>query len=406
MNTSVKLSLDKRHLLQNGSYPIILRLTHFRKTTSIRTGQEVPLEYWDDYKKKIKNTFSGAGSVAIANNILIKQLANAQEIINRLYDVGELTRLSVKEVKDRIIGKSKYQSFYGFGLLKVEELRAAQRLGTARSYEGVINVLKVLTKGKDLKFDELNFDFLKRFERYHLSKSGNSINGLASYLRTIKAIYNKGIKEGKIESEAYPFALYQIKTEPTEKRAIKLDYIKAILALDLEKDSTLYHYRNFFLLSYMMLGMSFIDMAFLKRENLVDGRIKFQRKKTSKRYDIKVTQQMYEILKIYSKGKKKNSFIFPIIKRSTLDLQYKDVQWALKRYNKGLKKIAELCSIEENLTSYVSRHSFATHAMLKNVPLPAISAMLGHSKLSTTQVYLKSLPSNILDAYQEELNSI
>ena len=83
-----------------------------------------------------------------------------------------------------------------------------------------------------------------------------------------------------------------------------------------------------------------------------------------------------------------------------------DEQWALKRYNKGLKKIVELCNIEANLTSYVSRHSFATHAMLKNVPLQAISSMLGHSKLSTTQIYLKSLPSNILDDYQQQLNSI
>ncbi|WP_409557875.1 tyrosine-type recombinase/integrase [Allomuricauda sp. AC10] len=58
------------------------------------------------------------------------------------------------------------------------------------------------------------------------------------------------------------------------------------------------------------------------------------------------------------------------------------------------------------MTSYVSRHSFATHAMFKKVPLEAISAMMGHNKLSTTQIYLKSLPSNILDSYQLELNSL
>nr|WP_298997606.1 tyrosine-type recombinase/integrase [uncultured Allomuricauda sp.] len=68
--------------------------------------------------------------------------------------------------------------------------------------------------------------------------------------------------------------------------------------------------------------------------------------------------------------------------------------------------MAKKCGIQERLTSYVSRHSFATHAMFKKVPLEAISIMLGHDKLSTTQIYLKSLPSKILDTYQLELNSL
>ena len=121
---------------------------------------------------------------------------------------------------------------------------------------------------------------------------------------------------------------------------------------------------------------------------------------------IKITDQMKVILNYYTPDKEKEDFLLPIIKRKTLEFQYKDAQWGLKRYNQGLKKIADLCSIEERLTSYVSRHSFATHALYKNIPLAAISSMLGHSKLSTTQIYLKSLPSNILDAYQEDLNNI
>ncbi|WP_350286136.1 tyrosine-type recombinase/integrase [uncultured Croceitalea sp.] len=101
-----------------------------------------------------------------------------------------------------------------------------------------------------------------------------------------------------------------------------------------------------------------------------------------------------------------SGFLLPIINRDILELQYKDAQWELRRYNIGLKEIAKKCGIEERLTSYVSRHSFATHAMFKKVPLEAISAMMGHNKLSTTQIYLKSLPSNILDSYQLELNSL
>lgn len=404
MQTSLNLSLDTRRKRKDNTFPIILRLSHFQKTTSIASGQSVQEIYWDDSKKQVRRSYKGVKSVQFLNNLLLSELAKAQEIINRLHYKGELDFLSIKQLKDKIVRKSKYESFFEYGLSKAKELRVSQRFGTARNYEGVISILKVFTKEKDLKINELNHNFLERFERFHLSKPGNRQNGLASYMRTIKAIYNKGIKDGIIEREYYPFYNYQIRTIPTEKRAIKVEYIKRILELDLNKENSLFHYRNYFLLSYMTMGMSYIDMAFLRKRNIIDGRIKFQRKKTSKMYDIKVTEQIKVLLKFYISKKKLNDFILPILKRDSLELQYKDAQWGLKNYNKGLKKIAELCKIEERLTSYVSRHSFATHALFKNIPLAAISSMLGHSKLSTTQIYLKSLPSNVLDTYQEELN--
>ncbi|MBS9464032.1 site-specific integrase [Flagellimonas sp. 389] len=403
MRTSLSLTLDTRRERKDSSFPIIIRVGHFQRTTSISTGQSVPKMYWDNSKKQVRKSYKGAISVSFLNNLLKAELARAQEIVNRLHYNGELDFLSIKQLREKIIKQSKYESFFEFGTSKVKDLRTAQRFGTARNYEGVLNILKVFLKGRDLKFNEINHDFLKRFENYHLSKPNNTQNGLASYMRTIKAIYNRGIKDGIVDRESYPFYNYQIKTTPTEKRAIKLEYIKRILELDLNEEHELFHYRNYFLLSYMTMGMSFIDIAFLKKSNIIDERIKFQRKKTSKRYDIKITAQMMSILKYYIEGKKSTEFILPILKRDSLELQYKDAQWALKRYNKGLKAIAQLCGIEERLTSYVSRHSFATHAMLKNIPLPAISSMLGHSKLSTTQVYLKSLPNEILDAYHEEL---
>src|SRR5690606_33442506 len=137
---------------------------------------------------------------------------------------------------------------------------------------GLIGILKVFNKQKDLKFNELNLDFLKRFERFHLSKTGNTQNGVASYMRTIKAIYNRGIKDDIIEREYYPFLKYQIRINPTEKRAIKVEYIKNILELELPKEHPLFNYRNYFILSYMTMGMSYIDMVFLRKKDIVDDR--------------------------------------------------------------------------------------------------------------------------------------
>jgi len=406
MQTSLKLSLDTRRIRKDGSYPIIIRLGHFQKTTSISTGHSVPINYWDDSRQRIRNTYKRVKAINFLNNLLVKQLSNANDVINRLQDCEELDFMSIKEVKDKIVNKSKYESFLEFATELAEDLRLSERLGTARTYKEVVSVLKSSINSSDVKFNEINYDFLKSFERFHLSKPSNSLNGLAAYMRTIRSIYNQGIKRGLISKDAYPFKSYQIRTEPTAKRAMNSENLKKIVLLQLEKGSWPFHYRNYFLLSYMLFGMSFIDMAFLKMSNVVDGRIKFQRKKTSKLYDIKITCQMNQLLDFYISGKKKDDFILPIVRRETLDLQYKDVHGARKRYNKGLRRIAEICQIDEHLTSYVSRHSFATHAMLKQIPLPAISAMLGHSSMATTQIYLKSLPNNIIDSYQEQLNII
>jgi len=313
-----------------------------------------------------------------------------------------LNYLSIVEVKNRIKRNSTYESFFEFGNSVVEDLKAAHRYGTARHYKGILSVLKTFNKGKDLKFNEVNYSFIKRFEKYHLAK-GNSWNGLSTYLRGLRALFNKGIKAGLIEKEAYPFMNYTIRQIPTEKRALEIEDIRKILELEIPEDQALYRYRNYFICSFFLYGMNFTDMAYLQVSNIVNGRIKFRRKKTGKLYDIKITGQLSEILNSYLKGKKAEDYIFPVIKRENPAKQEREINWERQRYNRGLKTIQELCGIEQKLTTYVSRHSFATQAMLHNIPLEAISAMLGHSKLNTTQIYLKSLPTTILDDYNEKL---
>lgn len=403
MKTSVTLSLDRRRSQKNGDYPIIIRLTHYRKTTGISTGQSISEIFWDENKSKVKKNYDRIESVGNLNSFLLKELGKVQDTINRLHEKGELSYLSLVQVKDCIVGKGKYISFFELAADLEFNLRKSNRIGTADSYKHAMSALKKFSNKKEVKINEVNYDFLKRFETFHLSKENNTLNGLASYMRTIRAIFNKGIKGKFIEKEAYPFADYKIRTTPTAKRAIDRNYVKMILQLQLEKGTWPFHYRNYFLTSYMLFGMSFIDMAFLKVENIINGRIKFQRKKTSKSYDINCTSQIEEILRFYIDGKSKDDYILPIISAETLEDKYRQVIGARNRYNRGLQKIAEQCGIENHLTSYVSRHSFATHAMLKNVPLQAISAMLGHKKLNTTQIYLKSLPNNVLDSYQEQL---
>jgi len=425
-STSVKVSLDTRRSKSDGTYPLILRLTHKRKTTSIKIGIHLRKEDWDAETLEVKKSYKGTSNVKRLNNEIQKKKAEALDKILKLEEKSKHVPLTVTDVKQHIDPSATSQSFYEFGERLVKDLISTERIGTARSYEGVINVLKTFNKGKplaknlggnpketnklkfaakfkeihyrDLSFEEINYNFLTQFENYHLS-SGNELNGLAVYMRTIRSIYNQAIKAGGVDKSLYPFAAYKIKTEPTKKRALDITYLTKIIGLDLTENHPSFDARNYFVVSYMMYGMNFADMAFLQKSDIANGRIRYRRRKTSKLYDIKIGESLAGILTHYIQKTPTSKYVFPIIKRETAVLQQRDIQTARKAFNKNLKDIATLCGIEQNLTSYVSRHSFATQAMIQNVPVSAISAMLGHSSLKTTEIYLKGLPSDILDDY-------
>jgi site-specific recombinase XerD len=394
MDTSLTLSIDLRRQKKDGTYPLVLRLGHRQSTTTIPLKISVFQKDWDASNRLVRKSFKGTTSVTRLNNDLQKRKNEAMDIIMKLHDAGQLAGMSIADLRARVDDDNiKTTSFFVFTEQLISDLKTACRFGTARSYKGVIAVLKTFTKGKDLQFRDITYQFLTRFETDHYAK-GNTANGLSVYVRAIRAIYNKAIKADLIKKEFYPFADYKIKSVPTEKRALDFSFLKKIIELDLQSDDPCFNARNYFLASYMMYGMNFADMAYLKPTDIKNGRIQYRRRKTSKLYDIKLTPNLENILSYY---------LFPILKRKDLASQDKDIQWSRKCYNKRLKTIALLCGIEQKLTAYVSRHSFATQAMLRDVPITAISAMLGHSSLKTTEIYLKSLPTSVLDDYNARI---
>ncbi|MBK8875504.1 MAG: hypothetical protein IPN13_16945 [Bacteroidetes bacterium] len=84
-------------------------------------------------------------------------------------------------------------------------------------------------------------------------------------MRTIRAIIRKAIKSGLLDNEYYPFNSYKIKSVPTEKRALDLNYLERIFKLEIPSDSPIFHARNYFIASYMMNGINFKDMALLEK---------------------------------------------------------------------------------------------------------------------------------------------
>lgn len=404
MNVHVNVSLDTRYEKKDGSYAVILRLSdgENEKTLPVPTGISVPIKYWDEKKREVKPSYKGVSSVTRLNNQIEARKKHARDLILQLRENDQLNTMSLMEVKRRIVQDMKGGAFFEFGDEQIEALAQANRIGSKNAYYDALKALENFHGSRKLDFRQITYEFLMKFETKHFEK-GNGVNGLAAYMRTIRAIYNKGIKSGLVDEKYYPFKKYKIKTEETRKRALDWNPLKEIITKELAPIHGLFHARNYFVASYLMYGMNFTDMAFLTKDSIVNGRIDYRRSKTGKLYDIKVMPALQEILNYYIELHPDSEYVFPIVKRQTAELMDRDIKWARKRYNKKLKDVAELCEIETNLTSYVSRHSFATQAQYQNVPVTAISAMLGHSSLKTTEIYLKSLPTNVLDDFNEKI---
>ncbi len=401
MATHIKLSLDTRRK-DTKTFPLIFRLTHNRKTTSIGTGHQIAVSDWDDRRQKIRPSFKGTESPSRLNNLLQKKMAHMVDILTRLEDKNKLKYMSVSEVRALITGSTNNITFYQFAEGQIQDMVNSKRIGNARVYKHTLKAVKNFRKNKDFTFDELNLDFLKRFEKHHLGK-GNKLGGLSVYLRTIRAINRKAIKAGIADKEGYAFDDYVIRSGKPEKRALPIDAIRKIAELKLDENTALFRDRNIFMMSFLLNGMSYVDMAHLKLSNIVDGRIKYSRKKTDQPYNIKIHDQLNPLLSYFTEGKEKADYLLNVVKSENPTESYNQIVWARKRFNDNLKKLGELAEIEENITSYAARHSFASGANEMGIPLTAISQMLGHKRICTTQAYLANLRKSKMDEYQDEI---
>jgi integrase/recombinase XerD len=401
MKVNVILTLDNRRAKKDGTFPLVFRIYRNDSFFPIQTGYSLLPKDWDDHRRTVKASYKGTNAPVWLNNYLQKQKSSYLDLIGKLAENKTLVNLSNAELKERLVGKDTEITFYDYTEQLIANMIDLKKIGNARCYKGVLNIVKTFKQGKNLPFREITTFFLKDFENYILKK-GNSINGLSVYMRTIRAIYNQAITDGHADKENYPFQNYKIKTESTAKRAINNDSIQKIENLILDSKHPLYTTQQYFLASFYLMGISFTDLAHLRKKDCIDGRIQFSRQKTHRKYDIVITNKLKPILEQFL-TKSKTEYIFPIIKRIEPSEIYKDIEWARKRYNKKLRKIAEMCGIESNLTSYVSRHSFATLAKNKGIPITAISEMLGHESVKTTQVYLDSLPSDMIDKYHRDI---
>lgn len=219
-------------------------------------------------------------------------------------------------------------------------------------------------------------------------------------MRIIRAVYHRAVEQG-LALDCQPFAHVFTGSQKTAKRALSLEEIRRIKHLSLTNQDESFA-RDLFLFSFYTRGMSFVDMAYLKKADIREGVIVYTRRKTRHMLTIRWEQAMQRIVDSYTS---ETEYLLPIIhtvgrhERS----QYRAVQ---DRVNKLLKSIAKQAGIRQNLTMYCARHSWATIAREQKFPISVISHAMGHNNERTTEVYLKSIDSAVIDNCNRYLISL
>lgn len=221
-----------------------------------------------------------------------------------------------------------------------------------------------------------------------LRRKGISPNTSSCYMRALRAVYNKAVDEG-LTRQAYPFKGVYTGVEKTRKRNLGEKILR-----DMERlrpvESALRLARDLFLFSFLACGMPFVDMAFLKKEQLREGYLVYRRHKTGKQVVVKLDTRMYDIIHRYERSE--SPYLFPVVRPEADAAEaYRQYRRGVCRYNRLLKRLGRLVGCSASLSSYAARHSWASQASASNVGLGVISKALGHTQLRTTQVYINDV---------------
>ncbi len=294
------------------------------------------------------------------------------------------------------------QSLCNFMQSVIIQLQQMGKQRTSETYRATLKSFMQFRDDKDVLLKEIDSDMMLMYEAY-LHNKGLTKNSSSFYMRILRAVYNRAV-EKDFTANRNPFKHVYTGIDKTIKRAIPLKAIKQIKALELSSIPSLELARDMFLFSFYTRGMSFIDMAYLKKKNLSNNILSYRRRKTGQQLFIRWEKCMQEIVEKYDNLY--SEYLLPIIKPMNCDerTQYQNAMYLI---NHKLKIIGKMVDIQQPLTMYVARHSWASAAKNKNIPISVISKGMGHDSEITTQIYLTSLDITMVDkANSRILNSL
>ena len=393
---SIKVKF-KPSTVANHEGTIFYQILHERKQRQLFSDYHVFPSEWDETRSMVITTQTSERRSLILS--IRERIRWDVERFGKI--IRKLGTESMAYTADDVIDEfNRYVNEYSlFNYLEnhIIKLKQNGKIRTAETYISTLNSFKKFRKDEDIMLDCLNSEIMEAYEAWHHQR-GIAPNTISFYTRILRAAYNRAVEDDIIENRN-PFRHVYTGVDKTVKRALPLSAIKKIRSLDLALIPELDYARDMFMMSFMLRGMSFIDMVYLRKTDLANGYVTYRRRKTGQQLIIEWTKEMQMLLDKYPENT--SGYLLPIIKSPGLSERstYRNVGYNI---NRNLKRVAEKAGIGISLTLYVARHSWASIAKSKGIPLSVISAGMGHDSESTTQIYLASLDTSVVD----EANSI
>ena len=350
-------------------------------------------------------------------------VGEASEVIN------SIPVFSFGQFEDKFFNKvGSWDNVFSAMIEHIKTLKLEGRFGYATTYETTLRVVKEFHEDKKLKFNsrdkvegrykeyelgkkltfqDITVTWLKRFEK-GMKEQGKSKSTIGIYTRNLRRLFNLAIKKHKVKAE-YPFYEYKPNQAGDRKIALSLHQVSLIANYKTEDPQELF-YRDIFTFSFLGNGMNSADLIRLRYSNIKSSEIVFQREKTKnseKPQDIHitVTERIQSIIdKHGNKSIGHDAFIFPVLRPNMSERKQFDVtKEFVNKLNTHLKSIASAVGITERVSSYVSRHSFATISKNSGASVEYLKEALGHSSVAVTGTYLKSFESDTRREHAEKL---
>ncbi|WP_289641662.1 site-specific integrase [uncultured Alistipes sp.] len=399
-----KAIIRKDVIYKNNTSPLCIQFLHDGRKKTIGLGISIAHEYWNAEAQKVTDDCPDRDNIQFQITAKIKEYNKKIQRLDAL-DIPITFDTLFETNKSRHAGITIEDGFKA----EIERLESLGKINSATKHKYALQVLDGY-KSVKTALEAIDLDYLKGLELY-LRQRGNKDNSIATRFAIFKAIYNKAVKEGKVAVKQNPFTLFQVGSlwAKTRKRAIDKDDIQRLIDLEIAEGHTTEYRRlakDLFLFSYFTAGMNFGDIARLRYKDIVKGRVNYSRHKTQKLLSFQLVPMALQILEKYGTAGDGEDYIFPILNRhehTTPQQIFNRLHKVLRKINRELKALGEMIGLEMPLTTYVARHTYATVLKRSGVSVALISESLGHSDLSTTQIYLDSFENSQIDAAMQHL---
>ena len=368
---------------------IYFQIIHNRVVRQLNTEYKLFAEEWNAESESIVIKGCRSNFLLGIQERLSWDVVRLEKVVRTLET--ERRRFTADDVIIMFHKQTKESSLFTFMHGVIAQLKQLGKIRTSETYTATLKSFMAFRESQDVPLDGISSDMMLLYEA-HLKARDVSMNTITFYMRNLRAVYNRAVEKG-LTPKNNPFRYVYTGVDKTIKRAIPIKEIKALKELDLSLKPSLDFARDMFMFSFYTRGMSFIDMAYLKKSDLHNGILTYRRRKTGQLLTIKWEKCMEDIVSKYPDNE--TGFLLPIIKKQGNERKQYDNALHLVNYN--LKGLSTMLKLQRPLTMYVARHSWASAAKAKNIPLSVISEGMGHDSEKTTQIYLASLETSVVD---------